>query len=41
MVGGADIPSMRVVVKQGATGNLSMLADKIVADASRQIRRTP
>jgi hypothetical protein len=41
MVGATDIPSMRVLVEQGATGGLSMLADKIVADASRQIRRTP
>jgi hypothetical protein len=37
----ADIPSMRVAVEASATGGLSILADRIVADALRQIRRTP
>ena len=39
--GAADIPSMRVDIEGGGNGGLTMLADKIVAGALRQIRRTP
>jgi len=41
LTGAADIPSMRVIVESGATASLTMLADKIVAGALRQIRRSP
>ena len=39
--GGGDIPSMQVAVEASPTGVLGILADRIVADALRQIRRTP
>jgi hypothetical protein len=41
-VGGTvDIASIRVAVAPGRPGGLEALADHIVADALRQIRRTP
>lgn len=39
--GSGDIGSMRVAVEAGPTGSLGNLADRIVADALRQIRGTP
>jgi hypothetical protein len=36
----AEIPSMRVAVEVSTTNGLGILADRIVADALRQIRRT-
>jgi hypothetical protein len=41
LTGTAEIPSMRVVVEGSQNGDLTMLADRIVAGALRQIRRTP
>jgi|HubBroStandDraft_6_1064221.scaffolds.fasta_scaffold04201_6 hypothetical protein len=39
--GGSNIPSMQVAVEASLTGGLGILADRIVADALRQIQRTP
>lgn len=35
-----DIPSLRLEVKRG-TDSMDMLANRIIAEALRQIRRTP
>ncbi len=39
--GAGDIPSIRVAVAASGPGDLDALAGRIVADALRQIRRTP
>jgi hypothetical protein len=41
LAGAADIPSMRVIVQAAGSHDLDGLAERIVAGALRQIRRTP
>ncbi len=40
VAGAADLASVRVVVEPGRSGTIEALADRIVADALRQIGRS-